>query len=228
MIAKFSSETDTYDVPAREAISLAIARASKINVPDFKLVKLDIDKSVLMLKRFDRNATKRIPYMSAMTFLQSIDGTSNNYSYLDIANIIEKNSKETVTSDLVELFKRMILNIMIGNKDDHLKNHGFLYVNNNWKLSPVFDLEISVDKSHHSLALDDKGSLYTDIQSLLNTSEYYGIEKCQAKDIILEIAEYSYDWRKFGKELFIENSTLNKLPDERLYLNDIKVLSSYL
>jgi serine/threonine-protein kinase HipA len=35
----------------------------------------------------------------------------------------------------------MALNVLISNVDDHLRNHGFLWVGSNgWTLSPVYDL----------------------------------------------------------------------------------------
>ena len=225
-IAKFSSNKDTFNVPAREAISLSIAKACKINVPDFKILTFDSNKSVLLVKRFDRNGDIRIPYMSAMTFLQAIDGSSNNYSYLDIASIIEEHSNDEVKLDLIELFKRMILNILIGNRDDHLRNHGFIYKNNNWRLSPVFDLEISPDKSHHALALDDSGSLLCDLKAVINVSEYYGLENIDAKNIILEISEHIYDWKKFAKNLLLESNTINNLPDVKLYHDELAELKT--
>ena len=207
-IAKFSSQNDTYNVPAREAISLSIAKACKINVPDFKILPFDNNKSVLLVKRFDRDGDLRIPYMSAMTFLRAIDDSSNNYSYLDLASIIEEHLTNEIKLDLIELFKRMILNILIANRDDHLRNHGFIFKDNNWRLSPVFDLEISPDKSHHSLALDDNGSLSCELKSILHISEYYGLDERDAKNIILEIAEHTYNWKKFAKDLLLDANTI--------------------
>ena len=91
-MAKFPSIHDTYDIPAREAISFYLAECCQIKIPAYKLMRLTENKSILLVKRFDRNNDRRIPYLSAKTFLQANDGQSNNYSYLDIAQIIESNS----------------------------------------------------------------------------------------------------------------------------------------
>lgn len=45
-------------------------------------------------------------------------------------------------SDFRELYKRVIFTILVSNKDDHLKNHGFLDDGRGqWRLSPIFDVE---------------------------------------------------------------------------------------
>ena len=37
---------------------------------------------------------------------------------------------------------------MISNTDDHLRNHGFLYVNEKgWRLSPLYDVNPSIDNN---------------------------------------------------------------------------------
>ena len=45
------------------------------------------------------------------------------------------------TEDLHELWRRIVFNVMVGNLDDHLRNHGFLYDRDDkWRLSPAYDL----------------------------------------------------------------------------------------
>ena len=39
-----------------------------------------------------------------------------------------------------KMFRQMVFNVMIGNKDDHAKNFAFLYKDGNWILSPAYDL----------------------------------------------------------------------------------------
>ncbi len=43
--------------------------------------------------------------------------------------------------DLHELWRRIVFTILVSNKDDHLKNHGFIYAGGDrWRLSPAFDI----------------------------------------------------------------------------------------
>ena len=42
--------------------------------------------------------------------------------------------------DREELFRRMLFNVLCGNRDDHLKNHALLHDERGWRLSPAFDV----------------------------------------------------------------------------------------
>ena len=48
-----------------------------------------------------------------------------------------------INGDLTEvekMFRLMIFNIVIGNKDDHAKSFSFIFKDDKWKLSPAYDL----------------------------------------------------------------------------------------
>ena len=62
-----------------------------------------------------------------------------NADYRDIADIIRRVSTNP-GQDLVSLFKQLLLNVMIVNTDDHLKNFSMIFDGDGWKLSPAFDL----------------------------------------------------------------------------------------
>ena len=226
-LAKFSSIHDTYDNPAREAISLYLAKKCLLNVPSFKIIPIDKGRSVLLVKRFDRNDNERIYFLSAKTFLHAKDGESSKFSYLDIASIIESNSLQTTSCDLQEIYKRLIFNVIIGNKDDHLRNHGFLYRENGWQLSPVYDVEIDPDKASHALALDDEGSLSCSLEDILRVSEYYGLSYDIAKDIVLSIAKIVFNWKQAALELNIPGSSVKKMPDYDEYVDEVNRLVRY-
>lgn len=222
-IAKFSSIHDTYNIPAREAISLAIAKQCNINVPEFRLYLIDSKKSVLLVKRFDRDNTTRIPFLSAKSLLMAKDGQSNDYSYLDIAECIVSYCRD-YHENLLELYKRLLLNVLIGNRDDHLRNHGFLFKDGTWTLSPAYDLEISPDSMTHCLALNDKGSLICPLSEILTSSEYYGISYKTAKEILLDMAENVYAWKSFGHKLNITNTALENMPLSTHFIDEIRYL----
>ena len=67
---------------------------------------------------------------------QDGDGASTGASYLDLVELIERYGA-AVDTDLEELWRRVVFNVCVGNKDDHLRNHGFLLGPKGWRLSPV-------------------------------------------------------------------------------------------
>jgi len=91
-----------------------------------------------LIQRFDRIGETRIPFLSAMSLLGLNDGDTATYT--DIAEGIRMYSSAP-TADLHELWRRVVFGLMIGNLDDHLRNHGFLYHGDGkWRLSPAYDL----------------------------------------------------------------------------------------
>ena len=137
-IAKFpkSDELPAEDVCAWEKTALDLAASAGIRVPDSRLLRIG-GRSVVLVKRFDRKGTGRIPYLSGLTAVQGEDG--GRYSYLDLVSFIEE-SGCTPDSDIRELWRRILFSCAIGNTDDHMRNHGFLREGDGWRLSPAFDV----------------------------------------------------------------------------------------
>lgn len=118
-----------------------------MNTQEWSLEKAG-KKQVIIIKRFDRNGRTRIPFLSAMSMLNAIDNDSQIHSYLEIADAIRQYGASP-KEDLLELWKRIVFSILISNTDDHLRNHGFLYINQKgWKLSPLYDVNPSNDNKN--------------------------------------------------------------------------------
>ena len=137
-IAKFpkADESSLEDVCAWEKTALDLAGEFGIKVPETRLLRV-ADRSVLLLRRFDRNEKGRVHYISGMTAVQGADG--GRYSYLDLVSFIEGEGASP-REDIIELWKRILFSCAIGNIDDHMRNHGFLNAGGGWRLSPLFDV----------------------------------------------------------------------------------------
>jgi serine/threonine-protein kinase HipA len=154
-LVKFPKNSDRLDVPLWEKVSLDLAAKCGIRTPRSTLEKLPDGKHCLIIERFDRGADgSRIHFASAMTMLGSRDNDDTLYSYVDIASFMQAAGSNT-SADLRELWARMAFNVLTSNRDDHLRNHGFLHEKTGWRLSPVYDLESDNSKRTHSLALNE-------------------------------------------------------------------------
>lgn len=143
-IAKFPKKDDNNNVVLWEGVALDLAQRAGIKTPEWKIITV-ANKKVIILKRFDRQGEKRIPFLSAMSMLGAEDGDDNKYSYLDIADALIEHGAST-NEDLEELWRRIVFSIAISNTDDHLRNHGFLYTGQQgWRLSPVYDVNPNPD-----------------------------------------------------------------------------------
>lgn len=172
-LCKFPSKNDDYDVELFEKVCLDLEEMCEIRVPESKLIKVSKYGSTLLIKRFDRNRDKRIHYLSAMTALDADDGDNSSFSYLDIVSFIKEHFSNP-QKELKELFKRIVFNIFVSNTDNHLRNHGFLYIDDMWQLSPAFDVNPNPYRDYFSLAIDDK-NLALDAEYLNSLSVYFDL-----------------------------------------------------
>jgi serine/threonine-protein kinase HipA len=141
-IAKFSAKADTYPVCRIELAVMRLARHCGLDVPeiDFRTI---LGRDIYLIQRFDRriegNKLKRIPFASALTMLEAHEIAAHRYSYRDLAETLRRFGSDP-RPDLRELFRRMAFNILVGNDDDHLRNHAFLFDGRGWRLSPLYDV----------------------------------------------------------------------------------------
>lgn len=125
-----------------EYIFMSMAQEIGINTAQFQLISEGNAKH-LLVKRFDRDDNDEKIHMATASGLMHIDisvlkATSYEYLFMLTRNICK--SQE----DIEELFKRMVLNILISNFDDHAKNFAYLMDKNGiWKLSPAYDITYS-------------------------------------------------------------------------------------
>lgn len=83
LIAKFPHPGDEIDQPAWEALALRLASSAGIHASQGRLETI-ANRSVLLLNRFDRIGTRRVPFLSTMSLLGASDNES--HSYLEIAD----------------------------------------------------------------------------------------------------------------------------------------------
>lgn len=208
-IAKFPSLSDEYDVGVWEYLLSQLARNAGIHVPESKLLRLGGQHSTFCVKRFDRHQTHRIMYASAMTCLGRRDG--DEASYLDIAQFIRAHaSKEMVGDQLEQLFRRVIFNVLVGNRDDHLRNHGFLRVQSGWKLSQAFDVNPSSGRKEHAIRLDEI-SAEPDIDAVMATTEVYQISRSSSTAILDEVASTVSTWREMALRLRVSRREIQMM-----------------
>ena len=141
-VAKFSSSSDTYSVVKGEYIAMRLAALAGLSVAPVKLVHT-AGKDVLLVERFDRvaegNSWRRQAMISALTMLELDEMQARYASYQDLAEIIRLRFTEP-KSTLHELFARLTLNILVGNVDDHARNHAAFWDGARLSLTPAYDI----------------------------------------------------------------------------------------
>jgi len=193
-IAKFPQKDDTWPVTLWEAVALDLAGRAGLNVPDWRIERVE-DRSVLLLRRFDRENSTRIPFLSAMSMLDAQD--NEQHSYLEIMDALRLHGIRP-EKDTRQLWRRIVFNILISNTDDHPRNHGFLYdANGGWRLSPAYDINpmpTDIKQRHLSLAIDEADTTAS-LTLAFEVARRFGLKATEAKEIAAEVGHAVSTWR---------------------------------
>ncbi len=199
-VAKFPSRKDDYDVGLWEHFCHVMGRKAGLNVAETSVIPGE-DFHILLSKRFDRNNSgKRVHFASALTLLGLTDGdnASTGYGYLDIVDFIIQNGSN-VEQNLEELYRRVAFYIIVGNSDDHFRNHGFLLTRKGWELSPAYDINPTL--ADNQSLLISRSTSESDLSVLLESASDYMLTAEKAKVIIDDVKSAMKSWRSEARRL---------------------------
>jgi serine/threonine-protein kinase HipA len=193
-IAKFPARDDERDIGAWEGLAYELAKRSGVGTAHAKLHSFGSDFHTFSVQRFDRVSERRRFYASAMALLRK--DHSEGVSYLELAEFLHRQgAQDHITADLEQLYRRVAFNVAVGNRDDHLRNHGFLLSPTGWRLAPAFDLNPNLDKAEHVLNLDETDNRPS-LATVIETAEWYVPSKDRGAQIVAEVVAVTRNWRQ--------------------------------
>lgn len=179
-IVKTPSQSHPF-VPENEYSMMRLAQLVKVDIPEIKLIPINSllgvnvretthEQYAYAIKRFDRQLQLNNEMMRvhsedfAQILVRYPHEKYQGGNYVQIAKILYRFS-ESGLSDVNQLARRILVNILIANGDAHLKNWSVIYKDNrNPSLSPAYDLVHTKayipDESSFSLNLADSKNWY--------------------------------------------------------------------
>lgn len=222
-IAKFSSSNDTYSIIKAEFIAMKLAEICGINVAKVKQVSA-AHKDVLLVERFDRKKVKggweRKIMHSALTLLELEENNARYASYQDLSEIIRSRFQKA-SSTLRELYSRLVFNIIVGNNDDHARNHAAFWDGRNLSLTPAYDIcpqARTGNMSNQGMLIkgEDKQSK---ISTCLDAADIFMLSETAAFEIVEKTLSYIVEnWSHICDEATVTSVDKN-LFKERQFLN---------
>ncbi len=135
-LVKFELPQDDADSARREAVWLRLAARAGIAVPEHETIELGNAGTALAVRRFDREPRRHM--LSAAGALD-VDFRTAVVDYVDLGRLGLFLSGGDL-GQAAQLVRRAAFNVLMGNDDDHLKNHAWLYDGRSWEISPAYDL----------------------------------------------------------------------------------------
>ena len=173
------------------------------------------DRRHFITQRFDRNGNDKI-HVQTLNALEHVSYKQiGSYSYAELFGTARKLNLNP--EDAMQLFKRMVFNVIARNHDDHAKNFGFMLdENNHWQLSPAYDLAYSYKPnshwvSKHWMTLNGKQDNFTrdDFYSFQKLSPIF--TKRKINQILDQTIEAVSNWKHLAKENGVPKSLITEI-----------------
>ncbi|WP_040600299.1 type II toxin-antitoxin system HipA family toxin [Patulibacter medicamentivorans] len=200
LIAKFSSNGDTYPVVKAEFVAMELARRAGLDVARVQLTR-GLGRDVLLVERFDRVGGEAIrrPMVSALTILALDELAARYASYADLAVQVRERFSEPERT-LHELFARITFNVLIGNTDDHARNHAAFWdpVAELLTLTPAYDICPMLrggGEASQAMAIAPDGWRMSQVEGCVATASTYRLSEREAREIVQRQVEViRSDW----------------------------------
>lgn len=214
------------DVPLIEHASMTLAAQADITVAETRVVSLS-GENAIAVRRFDREGVCRIHCLSAGTALRARSSGSNppDFSYPNLAQLLRsagETKQDRNKKQMVELFRRMVFNILIDNTDDHEKNHALLMTLkpapsgkfsriSRLTLAPAYDvLPSNSGQGHQEFGVGLDGSAST-LENAMSQCAQFGLSEVQARTEVLQVIVVVNRWKQHFKAQGVTDADINEL-----------------
>lgn len=196
-----------------EYVYYLMAKACGIEMMPSRLLD-EGNRRHFITQRFDRIGNEKL-HVQTLNGLAHVNyKRAGSYSYAELISIARE--LKLNSNDTMQIFKRMVFNIVARNHDDHSKNFGFILDGQHqWKLAPAYDLVYSYKPgSHwvnsHWMSLNGKRDKFTrkDFHSFERLSPIFTRRRIDL--VIEETTEIVSKWNELAAEHCVPDS-LSKL-----------------
>jgi serine/threonine-protein kinase HipA len=163
-----------------------------------------------MTRRFDRSAAGHKLHMQSLAALRHYDfNSAGAYSYEQAVETVRMLGLPAC--DIEQQFRRAVLNVLIRNQDDHVKNIAFLMNRKGeWRLSPAFDVAYAYNPdglwtSQHQMSLNGKRDHF-EMADLVAFGGYCGLKPKKAEGIIRDMRAEVDKWPGFAEQAGVPKS----------------------
>lgn len=178
-----------------------MARDCDIDMSPSELL-IDGARAHFMTRRFDRDGNRKLHYASFCAMDHADYKKPGSYSYEQLLAVARQ--LRLPRRDAVEIFRRMVFNVIARNHDDHSKNIGFIMdsMHSAWRLAPAFDLAYSYKKNSpwvnaHQMTVNGKRD-HIERADLMAVAQLIGNFRQQARQIFDQVNDVVRRWPDYA------------------------------
>jgi serine/threonine-protein kinase HipA len=208
------------DAPLIEHASMTLALKAGIRAAETQVVPL-MGENAIIVRRFDREGGRRLHSLSAGTVLRSLATTqAPDLGYPALAQALRRfgnTAEEANAMQMLELFRRMVFNILIDNTDDHEKNHSLIYLPatraGKLHLAPAYDvLPTNSGQGHQEFTVGAEGREST-LSNAMSLCALFGLSNEVAAAAILQIISVVDGWKDHFEACGVTGADISNLSD---------------
>lgn len=132
-LVKFRAKRDSKRIGIDEYNYSLLAKKCGIEMPETRL----FEDKYFGVERFDRTASGKLHVVS----IAGLIGADYRLPSIDYTHIFQVCAALTHSvAEMWKVYRLMVFNYLIDNKDDHAKNFAFIYRDGDWHFAPAYDL----------------------------------------------------------------------------------------
>lgn len=132
-LVKFRAKRDSKHIGEDEYCYSLLAKECGIEMPETRL----FEDKYFGVERFDRILNGKLHVVSVAGLIGA-DYRLPSIDYLHIFKVCAALTHNV--AEIWKVYRLMVFNYLIGNKDDHAKNFAFIYRDDDWHFAPAYDL----------------------------------------------------------------------------------------
>lgn len=193
-----------------------LAKAAGIAMTECRLFE-EGGRAHFVTKRFDRDKDGRKTHMQTLCALGHYDyqlpgGTSYEQAFSVCSAL------GLPMQDKLQLFSRMVFNVVMWNRDDHTKNISFLMDRDGvWSLAPAYDLMFAYNPvgswtAKHQMSINGKQERI-DREDLLACAKTAGLNQAKCRKLIDKVVAVAKKWPAYASMAEVEERRIKRIEE---------------
>jgi serine/threonine-protein kinase HipA len=191
-----------------------MARAAGVEMAECRLLE-ENGRAHFMTRRFDRGPAGKIHSVTLCGTAHLDFRQRQTHEYGQLFDTVE--SLGMGAEARAQVFRRMVLNVLAANNDDHTKNSSFLLTSPtaSWTLAPAYDVTFAHNPTgrwtyQHLMGVD---GVFRDVgrDDVMRLADRYLVPG--ASEIVAEVSEAVSGWRGFAEEAGLDEDAARRIEE---------------
>lgn len=178
-LVKFRAKRDPKNIGMDEYRYSLIAKDCGVEMPETRL----FEDKYFGVERFDRTHNGKLHVVS----MAGLTGADYRMPCIDYSHIFQACASLTHNvAEMWKIYRLMVFNYLIDNKDDHAKNFAFIHSDKEWRFAPAYDL-LPSDGINGFRTTSINDSIEPTKEDLISVAIKAGLDKTDAESVFEEM-----------------------------------------